>query len=90
MSKSYEYEGPLTGDRAAAPVEPKVAEPQCTGPFSDARDCPVHSKDIPPQLTSRDLYEAYLLGCEDECIPEPKTFERFMEVWNVQSTRRTC
>lgn len=29
-----------------------------------------------------ELYEAYLLGCEDTCIPEPKTFECFMEGWN--------
>jgi hypothetical protein len=23
-----------------------ASEPECTGPFSDARTCPVHSKDI--------------------------------------------
>jgi hypothetical protein len=29
-----------------------------------------------------DIYEAYLLGCEDECLPEPKTREQFIEGWN--------
>lgn len=36
------------------------------------------------ELTERDLYTAYLLGCEDECIPEPKTFEQFMGTWRVK------
>jgi hypothetical protein len=34
-----------------------------------------------PTSTAKDLYEAYLLGCEDECISEPKTFEQFMSNW---------
>lgn len=29
-----------------------------------------------------ELYEAYLLGCEDECIPEPKSLEEFSRTWN--------
>ena len=29
----------------------------------------------------QNLYQAYLLGCEDECIPEPKTLEQFIEIW---------
>lgn len=31
------------------------------------------------------LYEAYLLGCEDECIPEPKTIEQFSALWGHDS-----
>lgn len=31
-----------------------------------------------PKLT---LYDAYLLGCEDECIPEPKTLEQFTSAY---------
>lgn len=34
-----------------------------------------------PFYTDEDLYQAYLLGCEDDCIPEPKTIEQFMEGW---------
>lgn len=25
----------------------------------------------------------YLLGCEDECIPEPKTLEQFERTWKA-------
>ncbi len=46
--------------------EPKVSEPTCTGPFSDARDCPVHSKDLPKPLTSEDLKAAFTSGARQQ------------------------
>lgn len=30
-----------------------------------------------------DVYQAYLLGCEDECLPEPKTKEEFLKLWSA-------
>jgi hypothetical protein len=36
-----------------------------------------------------ELYEAYLLGCEDECIPEPKTFEQFKSSWGDKMTEES-
>ena len=35
--------GYARGTSLEAPAEDRVAEPQCTGPFSDAFDCPVHN-----------------------------------------------
>ena len=31
------------------------------------------------------LYEAYLLGCNDLCIPEPLTREQFLAKWSYDS-----
>lgn len=40
------------------------------------------TRDSGTVVADSDLYDAYLLGCEDECRPEPKTLECFMEGWN--------
>jgi hypothetical protein len=63
--------------RTAAPSDRLSRCPNCSVMFPN-----------PAQFTDKDLYDAYLLGCEDECIPEPKTKERFMEVWNGTTTRQ--
>jgi hypothetical protein len=39
-----------------------------------------------PKWTDQDLYDAYLLGCEDDCIPNPKTKEQFIGEFNGQIT----
>lgn len=41
------------------------------------------------------LYDAYLLGCEDECIPEPKTAKEFKNIFTglgsgIVGTCKSC
>jgi hypothetical protein len=35
----------------------------------------------PQRWTDQDLYDAYLHGCEDDCLPEPLDKETFLASW---------
>ncbi len=71
------------GDCPGCPAQPLPhAVPECL--YTISREKHLKAANAIMSEVERELYEAYLLGCEDECIPEPKTFERFIESFKGQ------
>lgn len=51
---------------------------QIAHPNQERTEFEIKKPDVRPSGWKETLYDAYLLGCEDPCIPEPKTKDQLL------------